>query len=294
VLHDPPDSRVLRPPEWRPLQAELAVDPKEVFFMKRKILSVIFVLLVLATPALASYSPRAMLWDGISLFINGKEVESDIPPMMADGRVMVPLRVIGENLGAAVEWDFLHKRVDVFTKSGTSSHTQVSPPSPQTRSSLVVPKARKQVAEIGIEGPEDMVAPTRKSLSLIETEAPDYVKYVETLTRIESGPVDDTFMGQTNMATGEVVLDWEEFQNRRNREGFSEREATIELAALLIHEGKHNYDYLRGLVNGEGALDVYEQEAIVYMVQYKFLKEVKAPYRLLNAVPDYKMILECY
>lgn len=41
----------------------------------------------------------------IHLFINGKEVKSDVSPKITNGRVMVPIRVISEGLGAEVEWD---------------------------------------------------------------------------------------------------------------------------------------------------------------------------------------------
>ena len=41
----------------------------------------------------------------IRLFVNGQEVVPDVPPVIIDGRVMVPARFIAEPLGATVEWD---------------------------------------------------------------------------------------------------------------------------------------------------------------------------------------------
>ena len=41
----------------------------------------------------------------IRLVINGNEIETDVPPQMINGRVMVPARYIAEPLGAKVEWD---------------------------------------------------------------------------------------------------------------------------------------------------------------------------------------------
>ncbi|WP_019119604.1 stalk domain-containing protein [Brevibacillus massiliensis] len=41
----------------------------------------------------------------IKLVINGKEVKSDVPPVMIGGSTMVPVRTIAEELGSTVEWN---------------------------------------------------------------------------------------------------------------------------------------------------------------------------------------------
>ena len=50
-------------------------------------------------------------WDIIELYVddkrarrNGQELALDVPPKIIDGRTMVPLRFLGEALGAEVEW----------------------------------------------------------------------------------------------------------------------------------------------------------------------------------------------
>ena len=43
--------------------------------------------------------------DTIKVFINGKQLEFDVEPMLMNGRTMVPMRVIFEALGATVDWD---------------------------------------------------------------------------------------------------------------------------------------------------------------------------------------------
>ena len=50
-------------------------------------------------------------WDIVELYVddkrarrNGRELALDVPPKIIDGRTMVPLRFIGEALGAEVEW----------------------------------------------------------------------------------------------------------------------------------------------------------------------------------------------
>lgn len=40
----------------------------------------------------------------IPIFIDGREIESDVAPQLTQGRTMVPVRVITENFGAEVEW----------------------------------------------------------------------------------------------------------------------------------------------------------------------------------------------
>ncbi len=55
------------------------------------------------------------LWlnDEIAL-VNNKKVTLDVPPMSKNGRTMVPLRFVVENLGADVEWDGSTKEAKIF------------------------------------------------------------------------------------------------------------------------------------------------------------------------------------
>ena len=41
----------------------------------------------------------------IQLIINGMEVHSDVPPVIVNGRLMVPIRVVSEAMGLVVAWD---------------------------------------------------------------------------------------------------------------------------------------------------------------------------------------------
>ena len=65
----------------------------------KKILAVflcVMLTLSVVTPALAS--------NNIKVNLDGRQLNFDVPPMEIDGRVMVPVRVIFEALGASVEW----------------------------------------------------------------------------------------------------------------------------------------------------------------------------------------------
>jgi len=53
-------------------------------------------LLLLASAAFAG--------NPVKLFVNGQEIQPDVPPQIIDGRVMVPARFVAEPLGARVEW----------------------------------------------------------------------------------------------------------------------------------------------------------------------------------------------
>lgn len=48
-----------------------------------------------------------------SLKVNGEEIKSDIPPIIINGRSLVPVRAIFEKLGAQVFWDATEKKVTV-------------------------------------------------------------------------------------------------------------------------------------------------------------------------------------
>lgn len=64
-----------------------------------------------------AFVPFAFPADQIKLLVNGKEIQSDVPIQVFDGRVMVPVRWVSEALGANVEWDGKSKIVKITTVS---------------------------------------------------------------------------------------------------------------------------------------------------------------------------------
>lgn len=50
---------------------------------------------------------------GIKININGKNIKSDVAPIIQNERTMVPLRVISENLGVQVDWNQQNKEVSL-------------------------------------------------------------------------------------------------------------------------------------------------------------------------------------
>lgn len=67
-------------------------------FMYKKILFLTIVLMMsFIMPAMASKTT-------IPIIIDGKEIRSDVSPILVQNRTMVPVRVIAENIGALVTW----------------------------------------------------------------------------------------------------------------------------------------------------------------------------------------------
>ena len=50
------------------------------------------------------FSTYAFAQDEISVIVNDKKVEFDVPPQIIEGRTMIPMRKTFEALGADVEW----------------------------------------------------------------------------------------------------------------------------------------------------------------------------------------------
>lgn len=64
----------------------------------------------------------AMASNPIKIFVDGKEIKSDVPAQLVNGRTMVPLRVVGEALGADVAWDGAKNAV-IITSGGNQPGT---------------------------------------------------------------------------------------------------------------------------------------------------------------------------
>jgi hypothetical protein len=53
----------------------------------------------------------------IKLFVNGKQINNDVPPTIINGRTMVPIRTVAESLNADVIWNEENQTVNIFIKS---------------------------------------------------------------------------------------------------------------------------------------------------------------------------------
>lgn len=55
------------------------------------------------------------------IYLNGKTISSEVSPIIVDGRVLVPLRVISDQLGYVVRWDPGARMVYVNTAAGSEA-----------------------------------------------------------------------------------------------------------------------------------------------------------------------------
>ncbi|MDD2586105.1 MAG: stalk domain-containing protein [Syntrophomonadaceae bacterium] len=72
-------------------------------------LAVLVFLLVSGLVLLNPYEAEAD--QGIRIYLNGREVKSDVQPLIINDRTMVPIRVISEGLGLQVKWDNDNRQV---------------------------------------------------------------------------------------------------------------------------------------------------------------------------------------
>jgi len=86
--------------------------------LKRYLFIILLVTVILLTPVSAlaainaagnlNYSPA-----NAKVFLNGKQLTFDQEPVLVENRILVPLRIIAESLGATVEWTGLRPQVTV-------------------------------------------------------------------------------------------------------------------------------------------------------------------------------------
>lgn len=86
-----------------------------------------FLSIVLAVAMILSCTAVFAEEKAISVEIDGKAIVFDVAPVIVDGRTLVPLRAIFEELGAVVNWDDETKTVSAF-KENTSVVLQIGTP----------------------------------------------------------------------------------------------------------------------------------------------------------------------
>ena len=72
----------------------------------KKIFIGVMLLMILLFTALTSYAAF-----GIKLYVDGVELNCDVPPRIINNRTMVPARVVFESLDAEVEWNEKKRQV---------------------------------------------------------------------------------------------------------------------------------------------------------------------------------------
>ncbi len=63
----------------------------------------------------------------IQLIVNGQVVQCDVPPVIINGRTMVPISAVATALGCQVNWDAITHTVSITTSSGSASTPTTTP-----------------------------------------------------------------------------------------------------------------------------------------------------------------------
>ncbi|MGG4452541.1 N-acetylmuramoyl-L-alanine amidase [Brevibacillus porteri] len=83
--------------------------------MKRRFYPLLFALLVLLLIPGWAVAASSASEEAVNLMIGGQAVNAEVPPVIKNGRTLVPVRVIAEGLGANVDWNDA-TRTAVITK----------------------------------------------------------------------------------------------------------------------------------------------------------------------------------
>lgn len=80
-------------------------------------------------------APAAAAYSSPRVFLNNKQLSFDVPPVIENGRTMVPVRAVFEAMGANVEWDAA-RRVVTATKGAISVSMPINSVSPQVNGAV--------------------------------------------------------------------------------------------------------------------------------------------------------------
>lgn len=91
--------------------------------MRRKI----FVAALACIMGLAVLQPLTLAQRVVTIFVDGRQIQSDVAPIIVDGRTMVPIRAISEGLGLDVDWDQDQYKVIISSPAVPASRTDPAP-----------------------------------------------------------------------------------------------------------------------------------------------------------------------
>ncbi|MCL6561221.1 MAG: hypothetical protein K6U74_21025 [Firmicutes bacterium] len=230
---------------------------------------IIGLLLATTTFALADYPVR--------MTVNGREIYSDVPPQIINGRTMIPARALAEALGAKVDWDAATSTV-IVTKPETTK--------------IVEPKPLNVTGQINVTGSQNFKDSIEQALSLLkEKAAEDYRAVAQFVVKInENNSINS--VAKSKPKEGVVEINWNKFNYITEK--IDQNSRHIWLASVLRHESHHVYSFQKGLnalhfdfSNGFRAtngLSPMEDEILAFYHERKTLKRLNAAPNLLDAV----------
>jgi len=111
---------------------------------KRRIIMIATIVAILSFASVTFADPV------IKLILNGQELKTDVAPIPADGRVMVPFRVISEALGAKIDWDGKTNSVIIDSTELEARKMQIQQLEEAIK--LLLPKDSLEIVKLWAEG----------------------------------------------------------------------------------------------------------------------------------------------
>lgn len=221
--------------------------------MKKRIVTLAVTAVLLFTPCLQAVD--TYVDDTIHVFVNNKPVNVEV--VMNKGSIYVPLRFMSDQLDAEVSWD-------KFKRIAKVNSTQKNNPS--------------QVAygELIISGSDEFKSEINKAMALIPGKVTlSGIREANLPNRSET----NVTFANTDLLTSVCNIDFDECNRLKRLAKLTDRQFSVFLAGIIIHESCHAYTYSTGVAN---SLDLMEFEAIAFARQRQFLKKNNAPKVLLD------------
>jgi|GEM_PF-620680 len=99
-------------------------------FHVKAVLAGLLLLLPLISSARLTPAAQAATLPAVRIFVDGRELASDVEPVIVSDRVLIPMRTVFEALGAKVEWDPALRQV-IATRGGTLLALTIDSPEAQ-------------------------------------------------------------------------------------------------------------------------------------------------------------------
>lgn len=183
----------------------------------------------------------------VKVIVDGREVSSDVPAVIIDGRTMVPLRLVAESMGRKIEWD-----QDQFAAKVTNVNGR---PERQPLIDWQIPAFEARI---------------RETLTFLKDKAPDrYKAVIENVDLIVAGTGNAALLRNNTVTISSKYF---------------EAYSLTWLANILVHEAKHIELFRSG---SPLARDAVSDEREAFKVSKEFLVEVGAPESEIKTVEGY-------
>lgn len=237
--------------------------------MRKYLISLLIGLMLLTA------TPFAYAADTIRLIVNGKDIYSDVPPQIINGRTMIPARALAESLGAKVAWDDVNSSVTVTKPEVTK---------------IVEPKPINTTGQVQIIGPSDFKSDVEQALALLKEKSPeDYKLVINYTTQIENNT--SGAMGRLNVIVlGGMFINYNSFNQYTSK--LNSNDKVICMAGVIVHENYHIYMHEKGIVaypkmfagqEDKSGISQLENEILAFSKERRLYNKLGAPTYIINS-----------